>query len=209
MKTLVNSRMKNSLTITYDESTERLERYLHTIGLIECYRFAVSYSDENRTQSNNFYKSSSPTKTNNPIEAQVKSELKKRYTQVEDIENDDSFEPEEKAILIAGVQKEIKQLKDYIKKKAIKVVNEPFEAQKLNYLKSIKKNCRVFKRTQIRLNPFVKQVILQYLFQKVHNGIMKGKLNIAYIHLFHIVGLEVYLTEILRKYRDSNTSYYN
>ena len=204
MKIFVTARMKHVLAINHDDCVKKLEDHLHMIELIECYRFAVSCINKSKDQNNSHYKSFGLMKNENFIKDQIKNELVKRYNEVEDIEHDDDFEPEEKEIMIADVQKEIKQVKDYIKEKAIKVVSEPFEAQKLKYLDVVKKSCREFRKCKLRLNHFAKQAIFQHFLKKIHDGILEGKLNIAYIHLFHMLGLEVYLAEILRRYKYSN-----
>lgn len=199
MKTLVNARIKTITGTTYDESAERVERYLHIVGLIECFRFAVNYTDEAKSQKIGATKKNDGPKVEDTVLAQIKFELKSRFNQLEEIENDDSFEPAEKEILMSGIQKEVKRLKEFMKKKAIKLDNEPFESQRVHYLKAIKRNCRMVRNTKVRMNSFVRQAILGHLFSKVNKGFAKGKLSYNYLNWFHMIGEEIYLNEILRK----------
>jgi len=201
MKGLVNARIKSIVGTTYDESAERVERYIHVVGLIECYRFAASYTDESKAQGNaGMYTKPAGPKAEDPIYAQVKAELKSRLTQLNEIENDvDTYMPEEREILAAGFQKEIKRIREFMKKKAIKLDHLPFESQKQHYLKTIKKNCKSVRGSKIRMNPFVRQAILSHLFQKVTSGLAKEKLSYNYVNMFYMLGEEIYLAEILRK----------
>ena len=205
MKNLVNARIKTIVGATYDESAERVERYIHVVGLIECYRFAAHHTNENKAQGNaGMYSKPAGPKTEDPIYAQVKAELKSRLQQLDEIENDvDTYMPEEKEILAAGLQKEIKRIREFMKKKAIKMDHLPFETQKQHYLKTIKKNCRSVRGNKVRMNPFVRQAILGHLFQKVNHGLAKEKLSYNYVNMFYMLGEEVYLAEILRKHKKS------
>ena len=196
MKKIVGAKISTRLPIRTIKGIEDASRHLHLIGIIGCYMSAASRNKQAGT-----IKTKSSAEA---IEAEMKEKLDEKHKQLTDAREDTSCTPAEREFYTKSLQFEIKEIKAFMKRRAeFEPFDQAFNKDRLSCFSYLKTCSRSFKPKELKLNLPTRQGLLTALSAKICTDLAEGNVDIQDMNLLHRTGLEVYLTEILRRHKNS------